>query len=70
MPLSSQRLLLTFERDGLVTEQRDAHSGFDAVNIAAAMIARYDALQAGDRLTVERSEDLAAPPVVPDQEGT
>ncbi len=58
-------LLLTFERDGLICEQRTVVEASMAVFEAMAMIGRYDTLQAGDKLSVERDED--APPIIPRQ---
>jgi hypothetical protein len=59
-------LLLTLERDGLVTDQQVSHGGFMAVSTALAMIGQYDSLQPGDKLTVERNEGASiVPPMAP-----
>jgi hypothetical protein len=63
---SSRDLLITFERDGTVTDRQVSAGGFDAVTTALAMIGRHDELQPGDRLTVEKSEGISiVPPIDP-----
>jgi hypothetical protein len=58
-------LLLTFHRDGGPVEQQIVADGWRAVSVAMRMLATKDALQAGDRLTVENG--TAAPSIVPRQ---
>jgi hypothetical protein len=63
---SPRDLLLTFERDGAVTDRQVAAGGFDAVTTALTMIGRHDELQPGDRLTVAKSERTSiVPPIEP-----
>jgi hypothetical protein len=63
---SSRELLITFERDGTVTDRQVSTGGFDAVTTALTMIGQYDELQPGDRLTVEKSEGISiVPPIDP-----
>jgi hypothetical protein len=63
---SSHDLLITFERDGAVTDRQVSAGGFDAVTTALSMIGRYDELQPGDRLTVEKSGGVSiVPPIDP-----
>jgi hypothetical protein len=63
-PARPDSLLLTFERDGMVTDQQVSPRGFDTVSTALTMIARLDELLPGDKLTVEKNERAGSVPPI------